>query len=196
MKKIVFALVIVFSGVIQCEAQHDTAMTNRLAAVLQYTQQMNLEKIMDYTYPKLFTIATRKQMLEALKSSFESEEFSTTLDSVKMVKIFPSFTMNGESYAKIKHTMIMRMKFKGPADTSETGDRVFMAGLMEQQFGEGNVRYDSIGDAIVINVLADLLAIKSKEDSLWYFVNFNEDDAYVLNLLFSKEVLDKLKEYQ
>jgi hypothetical protein len=196
MKKLVFALVIAFAGVIQCAAQHDTAMTNRLNAVLKYTRELNMEKVMDYTYPKLFTIATREQLLEALKSAFDTDEFSTTLDSVNLIKIFPAFTINNESYAKIKHSMVMRMKFKEPVDSSGTGDRVFMATMMEQQFGEGNVRYDSTGDAIVIAVISDLVAIKRKEDHLWYFVNFDEEDKMVLNLLFSKEVLDKLKEYK
>ena len=62
--------------------------------------------------------------------------------------------------------------------------------------GEGNVRYDQKNDALVIVMHPNLIAIKNKEDGIWYFVNFDEENTMIMDMLFSKEVQDKLKEYK
>ena len=172
-------------------------MARRLNETLLYTKNMDLEKILDYTYPKLFKIVSRDQMLEVLKGTFDNEEFSTTLDSLQISQIYPIFKLEDESFAKVKHTMIMRMKFKEPLDTADgIEDRELFADIMGQQFGEGNVRYDEATDQIVISLLSDMVAIKYKEDGIWYFVNYDEDEPMIINMLFSKAVQDKLKEYK
>jgi hypothetical protein len=193
-----FLLVLVFTtGCFGLQAQTDTALLRRLDDILRFTQLMDMEKIMDYTYPKLFTIATREQLMEVLQSSLDNEEFSTTLDSIKADTVFPEFSVLDESFSKIRHSMIMRMKFKESLDSSGIiKDRGMMTTLMQGQFGEGNVRYDQKSDAMVIRMRPYLLAIKNKEDNTWYFVNLDEENTMMMDVLFSKEVQDKLKEYK
>ena len=41
----------------------------------------------------------------------------------------------------------------------------------------------------------DMVGIKDKT-SKWTFVNLNEDNPEMLNMIFSKQVLDKLKEFK
>jgi len=191
-------LVLVFTtGFFGLQAQTDTSLLRRLDEILRYTQFMDMERIMDYTYPKLFTIATREQLMEVLQSSLDNKEFSTTLDSLKVDTVFPVFSVLDESFSKIRHSMIMRMKFKESLDSNgNLKDRGMMANLMEGQFGKGNVRYDQKSDALVILLHPYLLAIKSKEDNTWYFVNLDEENKMMMDMLFSKDVQDKLKEYK
>lgn len=195
MKKILMFFAII-STTATLYSQQDTAMVRRLNETLLYTKTLDLEKILDYTYPKLFKIVSRDQMLEVLKGTFDNEEFTTTLDSLQISEIHPIFKLEDESFAKVKHTMIMRMKFKEPLDTADGGieDRELFADIMGQQFGEGNVRYDYATDQIVISLLSDMVAIKYKEDGIWYFVNYDEEEPMIINMLFSKAVQEKLKE--
>jgi hypothetical protein len=160
--------------------------------MLLVTGDMNLEKILDYTYPKLFTIVTREQMKEALKSSFETEDFSATLDSVKLVSILPVFKTKDGQYAKIKHTMLMRMKFKEEMDSA---DGNIMIPLMEEGFGKGNVRFDKITNTVIAFINSEMVAIKDEFSPVWSFVNYDTENTMV-TLLFSKEVIEKLKEYK
>jgi hypothetical protein len=177
-------------------AQQDTALSNRLNEVLKYTQVMNIDKILDYTYPKLFTIVSREELKEIMLSSFETDDFSSTMDSIEVVTIFPTFKINDESFAKIKHSMLLRMKFKAEPDTTGGVNSMnMMTGMMESKFGAGNVRYDIPNNTIVIKLIPSLIALKEKEDAKWYFVNFDEENKEILDMLFSKEVQEKLKEY-
>lgn len=173
------------------KAQTDTKLTERIAAMLKVTESKDLEKMLDYTYPKLFTLATREQMAEAMKNSFETEDFVSTFDSVKLGTVFPIFTIGKGQYAKINHTMLMRMKFKEEIDSAQSAE---MMPMMEEQFGKGKVRFDKNLNTIVILLNSKMVAVKDDYAKEWSFVNYDEASPMV-NMLFSKEVIEKLKEY-
>lgn len=164
----------------------------RLEEMLKVTEQKDFEKILDYTYPKVFEFASRAQLKEALKAGFEAEDFTTSLDSVKIKKIHPVFTMKDAQYAKIIHTLRMHMKFKQPLDSAESQNYV---DIMQTQFGTGNVSFDMAANTLLINTTPELVAVKDKHSKEWSFVNYNENDK-LTGMLFSNEVTAKLREYK
>ena len=193
MKSIFLGLLLLVSGLVN--AQQDTSLVNRVNEMLKLTQLKDIEKVLDYTYPKLFTIAPRQALISAMKSAYDTEEFSIELDSVKIHTIFPVFAIKDTSYVKIKHTMLMKMKYKEPYDTSDKDSRELMVSLMEQKFGKGKVRFDPIANSLNIYMVPDMVGIKTKT-SIWTFANLNEDNPAMLYMLCSKQVLDKLKEFK
>lgn len=183
-----------FTGII-ANAQQDTALIRRVNEMLNYTQLKDLDKVMDYTYPRLFTIAPRDALMAAMKSAFETDEFVVELDSVKVHTIFPVFMMNDTSYVKVRHTMLMKMKYKKPYDISDKDSKESMVSLMEQRFGKGKVRFDPVANSLNIFMVPDMVGIKDRS-SMWTFANLNEDNPAMLNMIFSKKVLDKLREFK
>jgi len=194
MKSIFLSLLFLVFGIIG-KAQQDTSLVNRVNQMLNLTQVKDLEKVMDFTYPKLFTIAPRKALIEVMKNTYETDEYIIELDSVNVVTIFPVFKINDTSYAKVKHTMLMKMKYKEPYDTADKESKDLMVSLMQQKFGEGNVRFDPIANSLNIFMVPDMVGIKTKSSN-WTFANLNEDNPAMLNMLFSKQVLNKLKEFK
>ena len=193
MKKLFFVL---FVGLtVSGNSQEDTSLLKRINSMLGFTQVKELEKVMDYTYPKLFTIVPKKALVEAMRNSFETEDFTIELDSVKVLKIFPIFTINDTSYVKVKHTMLMKMKYKEPYDSTKKEEMDFMVALMSKKYGEGSTRFDPVANSLNIFMTPEMVGIKDKS-SLWNFANLNEDNPQMLKMLFSKQVLDKLKEYK
>jgi hypothetical protein len=175
-------------------AQQDTALVSRLNEMLKVTQVKDFEKVMDYTYPRLFTIVPKDRLLTAMKNSFESEDFNIELDSVRILKIYPIFMIRDTSYVKVRHSMLMKMKYTEPYDSTQKEQLEFMVSLMSQKYGEGRVRFDVIANSLNIFMTPDMVGIK-EGSSKWNFVNLDEDNPQMLKMLFSKEVLDKLKEY-
>ncbi len=107
MKNILIALsVLIFCA---CEsskkkvetADNSSSLEQRLTEFMKLNEEMNLEKVMDYVYPKLFTIVPRKDLLQAMKDGFNSEEVKVDIDSMKVDKIHPVFEMDNASYAKL-----------------------------------------------------------------------------------------------
>lgn len=195
-----FILLVFFAmSVDRVSGQEDSALLKRLSAVMEATQKSDFNTLFDHTYPKLFTIAPREQMLELFKSALENNDYSISFDSLNVIKIFPVFVVDGESFTKIKHTMRMKMKFKVAVDTSNAdiiSERKETITYMESKFGEGNIRYDKSTDALIVSQIAYQVAIKVKKDHEWYFVNLDDDSPDFLNYLFSKPVIEKLATYK
>jgi len=193
MKVILITSLFVVSGMIH--AQTDTSLINRLNAMLKFTQVKDLEKVMDYTYPKLFTIASRDLLLKTMRDTYETEEYTIELDSVAVKSIFPIFKINDTSYVKVKHTILMKMKYKEPFDTADKEYSTFLMNLMETKFGKGNVRFDRVANSLNIFMIPDLVGVKPKTGQ-WTFANLDDDNQAMLDILFSKQVQNKLKEFK
>jgi hypothetical protein len=194
MRSIFCSLLFLVFGIIS-NAQQDTSLVNRVNEMLRLTQVKDLEKVMDYTYPKLFTIAPREALITAMKNVYNTEDYTIELDSVNIDTIFPVFVIDDTSYVKVKHTILMKMKYKEPYDTTDKDSKDFMVSLMAQKFGEGNVRFDPIANSLNILMVPDMVGIKTKTAN-WTFVNLDEDNPAMLDMLFSKKVLNKLKEFK
>jgi hypothetical protein len=194
MKKLFLALLIAGIPIIS-NAQEDTSLVSRVNAILSFTQTKDLEKVMEYTYPKLFTIVPKETMIGTMKIAFESEDYTIELDSLKILKIFPIFKINDTSYVKVRHTMLMKIKFIDPYDSLTKELKETMISFMSQKYGGGNVRFDPVANSVNIFITPDMVGIKDNS-SKWTFANLNEDNPQMLNRLFGKQVLDKLKEYQ
>lgn len=195
MKKFVFVVACLCCSTILF-AQKDPELRKRLTAFVQATQAMDFNKILDYTYPKLFTIVPRDQMLDALEKSLHNEQITIKFDSVKIDSLYPIFSMEGASYAKINSTMKMIMKFNFPAsepDSSKTASNNQLAGAMQGQFGAGNVIIDN--GNIIIHVSTPMVAIKDQYAKEWSFSNLKDNDP-INDKLFSKDVLNKFASYK
>ncbi len=170
----------------------------RLSEFMKLNDEMNLEKIMDYIYPKLFDIAPRNEILKAMKDGFDNAEVKVELDSMKVDKIYPVFEMDKGSYAKITYSMVMLMNFKNSKDSAAASDNSqneFIKASIAEKYGEENVTMDEATGVIRIRTASPMVAVKDESAKEWCFVNLNDDDP-MINKLFSKEVLDKLATYK
>ena len=191
LKKIWFPLLFLalpFGG----RAQQDPVLLARIDSMLQLTETSQVNRMLDFTYPKIFTIAPREQLAEVLANNLNTEEYSSTLDSVKLMKLFPIFTIGDGQYAKLSHSMLMRMKFKEPVTDEQLAEG--MAGMAEI-FGKGNFRFDKPNNSFVISMTSYLVAIKDSYSKEWTFLNYRDDDP-TIQLLLNDEVVNKLKEYK
>jgi hypothetical protein len=192
MPKAIFLLLFPVFWCFSGNTQEDPQLKVRVTAMLKVTETKDLEKMLDYTYPKLFTLAPREQIAEAMKNSFETDEFVSTFDSVKIKTIFPVFNSGNGQYAKITHTILMRMEFKEEIDSAQIGDILV---LMEEQYGKGNVRINLKKNTFSILLNSVMVAVKDEYAKEWSFLNYDEESPMVEQLL-SKEVIQKLKEYK
>ena len=194
MKRLFLAVLLFGFGMIGY-SQQDTALVNRVNEVLKFTQLKDLGKVMDYTYPKLFDIVSREFMIEAMKEVYETEEYVVELDSVNVITIFPVFVINDTSYVKVKHSMLMRMKYKEPPDSSDMESKKTLVSILEARYGAGNVHFDASANSLNIFMKPEMIGVKDKTSNTWTFANLNEDNPAMLEMLFSKAVRDKLKKY-
>lgn len=167
-----------------------SSLEQRLGEYMKLNEALNLDKLMDYIYPQVFTIAPRESLLEAMKNAFQSEEMEISIENMKAEKIHSSFEMEGGDYAKIIYSMDMTMK----GNNGEESWNEAMISNMEQAYGKENVSLDEASGALRIHQQAEMVAIKDKHSPEWTFVSLKKDDP-IVQKLFSKELLDKLATY-
>jgi hypothetical protein len=190
MKKIILFLPFVFVTMLS-EGQQDTSLVNRLNTVLNFTKLKQVDKTMDYTYPKVFTVIPREQFSELLKGLYDTDDFSSVLDSVKVDTIFPVVRINDARYAIVRHSMLMKMKYKQPI-TKKDAD-LLVPGL-ELQYGEGNVRFDKAKNSMNVSMTSYFIAVKDEISPKWTFINFDLKRPDFIEMILGKDVLAKLKE--
>jgi hypothetical protein len=177
---------------------NSSSMEQRLTEFMKLNEEMNLEKIMDYLHPKLFTIVPRKDLLQAMKDGFNSEEVKVDIDSMKVDKIHPVFEMDNASYAKINYSMLMLMDFNNAADSTAEVDKEqseFMRKTMAAEYGEENVSVDDATGIIKIQASSIMVGVKEQSDKEWYFVNLKAEDP-MMTKIFSKKVIEKIGTYK
>jgi hypothetical protein len=191
--KTVFIIISFFAFAVQGKTQYtkdSTEMATRLETFMQNNRLMDIDKVLDYTYPKLFTIAPREQVKEAMENAFTNDELIISLDSIKVVKIYPVFSVNENRYAKITYSMIINMQPKGKDST--TFDTYLE--VMQSQYGEENVSIDKTGKGINIFQQVDMVAIKDELSPEWTFVNLKKDDP-LMDMLFEKDLIARFYSY-
>lgn len=195
MKRLFVSLLLTILVLTGYAQQPDSSFRIRLDSFFHLNHLKEIERVLDYTYPKLFTIVSREQMLEVMKNTFDNEEMTITMDSLKLVKTWPMLSLPEGEFVQMEYSMIMRMQFR-QMDSTNTPDKMEMiSSLMEMKYGAGNARYDSVSNQILIHIKSPLLAIKDELSPQWTFVNFIKDDP-ITPMLLSQDIIDKLSKQQ
>ena len=185
-----FSISITFNGFSQF-SKDSMELINRLEIFLQYNRELNFDKVMDYVYPKIFTIAPREKIKEAMEAAFQSDELVIKMDSLQIQKVYPLFAVDKNKYAKINYSMQMLMT---PAKVEDSLDMNMLLTIMQGQYGKENVRIDEKTNTLIVNQILSMAAIKDEHSKEWTFVNMKKDDP-LMGMLLEKPILDKLNSY-
>ena len=193
MKKLAFFCLIGLVLTFSLTAQGDTEMKSRLDIFMNFNRTLNFEKMMDYIYPKVFTIAPREQLVEIFKSTFAgNDEMTVEMDSLKHGTISPLISVDKGSYHLIDYSMLIRMKIKKePGEHNGTANAAMLEGL-KSHYGEKNVRYDQSSGKYVVTVNTSMVAVKNELSPNWTFLNFEPEHPLAAQLL-DEAVISKLK---
>jgi hypothetical protein len=173
-------------------AQTDSALDRRLDEYVSLTRSLEFEQIMNYIYPKLFTIAPREQLADYMRASFQgNDEIEMQLDSMKTGTISQPISYQQGLYRKVNYSMILKMRVKdeNPVKKADTS----LLRLFQAQYGKENIRYDEVTGFYTIRIQTSMIAIKDETSPEWTFLNFKPEDALVVRLL-PKQVIEQLKQ--
>jgi hypothetical protein len=182
-----FCLVLVAASGYSQFAKDSADLVRRLETFMQYNRDLNFDKVMDYTYPKLFTIATKEQIKEVMESAFNSDELNIKMDSIKTEKVYPLFASGTNRYARISYSMLLLMS---PKPENDSTNMSILIPVMKGQFGDDNVRFNEKTNTLIIYQKVDMAAIKDDISREWTFMNLKKDDP-IMDLLLDKKLLSK-----
>ena len=196
MRNLLLMMIVMFGSFGKLRAQEDTSLVGRLNIMLAYTEKMDIEKTFDYTYPHLFTLVSKEDLLQLMKNSMENEEMSIRMDSLVIDSIFPRFHFEKGEYAKIRYKMNLYFHLKDSVD--ESGEKIepgTMLDIYKLTFGESNVSYNPIKNEYLVRTVSEMVAIKDEISPLWTFVNLEASNP-LGSMLLGDNLLKELEKYQ
>jgi len=166
---------------------YKTEIKDRLSTYLDYMDNGDYEKSLDFTFPELFTIVPKQQMLAAIKMAFSMEGMDMSMSDTKILDVSDKLVEeDGKKYTTVNYKTKMKMAL--------SGQMAAVAGMMQpefdKQYGADNVDFDESSTTFTINANNKMIAIK--QDGEWYFAETGVQQKPIMTQLFDKDLLDKL----
>jgi hypothetical protein len=190
MKKLVFiCCLLISSASVFAQFEKDSSeLINRLGIYFKHNEAMDFDKMIDFLYPKIFTLSSKEEVKSSLEEAFTNDEMSIKMDSLKIVKVFPIFSIDTNKYAKITYSMIISMTYKETAKDSSGMKPILEA--VQGQYGKENAWLDAKGKTLMIFQKVDMAAIIDDLSPAWTFINLDKNDPS-LEIFLSKDILDR-----
>ena len=168
---------------------------NALKADIQKTYDatiaLNYDKILDYTYPKLYKLVPRDKMKEALIATFNG----TDEMKVKILAVDPNFnygeikTIDDQKICLVKHNLSMEITLN---ETLEEEDVEMMFDLLKSSMETEDITFDKKKTTFKINKIATMIAISDElTKNQWRFLNKDKENK-LMAMLLNKKVVKEL----
>jgi hypothetical protein len=193
MRKSIFVLIAFFSGFLAiAQKNSDPVFAKRLDDYMRLTRELKFEELMEYTHPRIFEMASKEQLVEVFRQSFDNEQMKIRFDSTAITGISEDFKSNGVLYKKIDYWMSITVTLADTASTNNPGFITTMTTAFEQGFPGGTVEFDKNTKKFRISASSIMIAIKDNDTAPWMFLGYQKDKA-LLKQLYSQEVIDHFK---
>ena len=157
---------------------HTTEITKNAQTYYDYMTNQNFDGVLDYMYPKVFDFAPRAQMKAGMEQMFGSPGMKIEFIANDVTSVSEEKILEGVTYAVVFYNSKMKMTFLSEKDKPAEDQKAFldfMKATMDTQFGENNVTADQATMSLVINMDANMFAIKDPQYEGWKFIG--NDDA-------------------
>lgn len=188
MKKAILTVLFTFAA-LGLKAQDKASLEKNANLTLEYTIKANYAALMDLTYPKLFELFPKEQMLEMMPKMLNGDGFSITILNAPPNFAFGDIKkVSGGSYVVIKYDTRMKMAFTEPMGDAELEQ---MMPLFKKSMGTDNITFDRKQNAFYINKRTQMIGAADKlTNNEWRFLN--NDNPELLKKLLSADVLKAL----
>jgi len=182
MKHFITLILTLLFTLISFAQSHTDEITKNAQTYYDYMTDQNFDGVLDYMYPKVFDMAPRAQMKAGMEQMFSSPDMKIEFLSNDVSRVSEEKIVDGITYAAVFYNSKMKMTFVSEKDKSPEDQKVFldfMQATMNTQFGEENVTSDIEAMSLVINMDANMFAIKDPQYEGWKFIG-NDDNMKML----------------
>jgi len=174
---------------------HKEVIIKEAQTYYDYMTNQNFDGVLDYMYPKVFEMASRDQMKAGMEQMFSSPEMKIEFLNNDVTSVSDKKEVEGVTYAAVYYNSKMKMTFLSELDKPE-GDKKtfidFMKATMDTQFGVENVTSDVETMSLVINMDANMFAIKDPKYDGWKFIGNDDAMQVLVNSIIPESVRTEL----
>lgn len=160
-----------------------------LAKYTEATKSNDIDTLVTFIYPKVFTIAPKEQMVKSLKKIFNSGKMAK-IEDVKHIDIEPIKKYDAGIYSII--TSSMKTVIKSPRPNNKKFEEYMLESLKTELSSKGGVvTLNREKHLFYIQHTSKTIALN--EDGSWKFIGFKQAEKYIDNEIFPKKLINKIK---
>ncbi len=191
MKKISFAIVLVFIGYLLQAQDFQKNLKADFAGFIQATSDKDFEEILNYFPKSFFNHVPRETMLEVMEQTLNNPAVSMEYNPAKITEISKKISNEGKSYAKFKYSQTYYMSLaQGENEKSSAFNKRMSKAepLIRKSLLNGVVEYDKEKRIFVVSETKEVYAISESENTEWKFLTIDPQSLSVINAIIPEEV--------
>ncbi len=187
MKKLILPLLLITCAL--TFAQDKKSLEDRAVKMGNHTINGEFDQMINYTYPKVFTLFPKEALLESFKSMLKGDEFTITIVKAPLNFKFGEIKkIDNAYYSIIHHDLVMDMAFNEPLEDDEID---MMLDILKSAMKTNEVSYTKETKTIRIKKRAEMVAI-SDEISNHQWTYLNNDGSPLLKKLLPEKAINEL----
>ncbi|MEO1216483.1 MAG: hypothetical protein AAFY45_23305 [Bacteroidota bacterium] len=197
--KLLFCILFIFSGFAQAQPEAtEESLSSTLSEYIGLVENMDLGGTVEYLHPKLFEMAPKEMLKQAMEQAFADTSISFRMYDGEITKIHDILTVEEGSYALVDYRFTMDMKFKLDESNQDSVDSdlesIELTGsILAMQHGEENVKLDKDSRTLTITANNTMYAILEEGFDSWKFLEKKPNMMGVLDQIIPESVKEKLK---
>lgn len=153
--------------------------------------EMNFEKVLNYSHPKIFEVTTKEEMIKIFKTTFDNAEMK-----IRFVTVNPTFNyskiqkIENTTFCVIKYVNSLKMTFVKKISDDQLLDmnKAFQASKQYKV-----INFEKENNSFLIESNSIMIAVNNEETNYnWKFINHDQSNQAITEYILGKEVVVKL----
>jgi hypothetical protein len=174
-----------------CISQSIETLKSDCATMYESTYNMEFEKILDYTHPKVFEIADRETMLTILDETFQNDQLRIRLVHPKTTFTFSEVKeIEGKKICVVEYPQAMRMIYENPLSEEEKNS---IEESLKTTMASKKITFEKDRNAFYIDGKDIMIAVSEEAtQNKWKLINYDKNQPQLLNIILGENVVKQL----
>lgn len=174
-----------------CFSQSLETLKADCAKMYESTYNMEFEKILDYTHPKVFEIADRETMLTILDETFQNDQLRIRLVHPKTTFTFSEVKeIDGKKICVVEYPQAMRMIFENPLSEEEKNS---IEKSLKTTMTSKKITFEKDRNAFYIDGKDIMIAVSEEAtQNQWKLINYDKSQPQLLNMVLGENIVKQL----
>lgn len=188
-KLLIFLFSIVYTFLFS-QKNYEITINKDLTSFVQTMKSKDMDKAVEYIYPKYFTVVPKEQMKKILNLTYNNPAIKTTILDFKVLNIEKPEKINTEFFSFTNYGFKMNLKIDWTSFPNSQQIKTQINDGLYKKFGNENVTYFPKEDYYIINAKMKACAV-SNNGTNWRFVVIEKNYKPELVKVLPEKILDK-----
>lgn len=184
-------LIVSFAFIANAQKKEKLKIKTVIDDVVVLTQNGEYSKVLEHTYPALFTLVPKETLIAQMDEIFNSVEMKISMDNFKTGEVGEITKGETAEYTIVAYAYSMSMQYT--ADEATVDMVNLTAGVLIDQFGKDKVTVVAETKTIVIENESEMLAIRDNGTEDWKIIELKADQMQMMEMILPADVYEAVK---